>query len=310
MLRRQRMLPVAVALSLAAGCQQDKVASPKPGNGPCLSSGSLALGGTTSGDLSSATCRWSFNGSRIQHYSFTLSQPTAVAFTMTAANGKFDPFLLLYREAYSDTLGIVALNNDADTLTVDSRMSTVLAQGTYVVAGGHLDPNVYGAYTIGASTWSGSAEHCQDVFMTPGTTTQQSVTTTDCTNDAQTLYGDVIWIYLKPNQGVDVSVTSSEAVTQLQLYDAQGAEAARDDNASSGTSTHVSAPATAQGGIYTLIVAAPSTAMGAYTLAIGSTGTASASASAPARGSAVVNGSSRRGPARAVWRRSLAKSAR
>ena len=310
MLRRQRMLPVAVALSLAAGCQQDKVASPKSRTGPCVSSGSLALGGTTSGDLSAATCRWSFNGSRIQHYSFTLSQPTAVAFTMTAASGKFDPFLLLYREAYGDTLGIVALNNDADAVTIDSRMSTVLAPGSYVVAGGHLDPNVYGAYTLAASTWSGSAEHCEDVFMTPGTTTQQSVTASDCVNDAQTLYGDVIWIYLKPNQGVDVNVTSSGAITQLQLFDAQGAEAGRDDNAASGTSTHVSAPATPQGGIYTLIVAARSTAMGPYTLALGSTGTASASESASTLAPADVSAPSRLGPARAVWGRSLAKSAR
>ncbi|NUQ20932.1 MAG: hypothetical protein HOQ09_08220 [Gemmatimonadaceae bacterium] len=288
MLTPQRVLPVAVALVLATGCSSDKAAAPKPRTQQCVSSGSIALGGNVAGNLASATCRLSFDSSRVQHYTFTLTQATPVTFTMTAAGGSFDPFLILYRNAFGDTTGFVAFNDDADMSTSDSKMRTVLGPGTYVVAANHVDPKVFGAYTLGASTWNGSAENCDDVFMTPGTSTEQSIATTDCKNGSGTQYGDVIAIYVNPNQGVNVDVSSTWVTTLLQLYDPSGSLVARDDNTAAGSATHVSAPASAKGGLYVLVVTAASNATGPYSLALTSTGSgvAPAGVSAQSKGPA------------------------
>lgn len=285
MLTPQRVLPVAVALVLAAGCSSDKAAAPKPRPQQCVSSGSIALGGKVAGDLTSATCRLSVDSSRVQHYTFTLTQATPVSFAMTATANSFDPFLILYRNAYGDTTGFVAFNDDADVSTSNAKMNTVLGPGTYVVAANHVDPKVFGAYTLGAATWNGSEENCDDVFMTPGTSTEQSISTTDCLNGSGTQYGDVIAIYLNPNQGLNVNVTSSWVKTLLQLYDASGNPVARDDNVAGGSATHVSAPASAKGGLYVLVVTAASNATGPYSLALTSTGSAVAPAPSSAQAS-------------------------
>ncbi|HEX8851689.1 MAG TPA: hypothetical protein VF761_19330 [Gemmatimonadaceae bacterium] len=287
MLTRLRVLPSAAALVLAAGCSSDKVSGPKPVTQQCASSGSLSLGGTTNGNLSSATCRFSYDSSRVQHYSFTLTQATPVAFSMTATNGDFDTFLLLYRNAYGDTANIVAFNDDADASTSNSVMHTILGPGSYVVAANHLDPQTFGAYALSAATWNGSEEDCGEVFMTTGTSSEQSIATTDCANSQQTQYGDVIALYSNPGQPLYVTVTSSWVTTLLELYDPAGNPIDSDDHSAGGNVTRVSAPATTKGGLYVLVVTAAAQATGPYTLAVSSTGSAVAAQRASGRATAV-----------------------
>ena len=288
MLTRLRVLPSAAALVVAAGCSSDKVSGPKPGNQQCVSSGSLSLGGTTNGNLGSATCRFSYDSSRVQHYSFTLTQATPVTFSMTATNGDFDTFLLLYRNSYGDTANIVAFNDDADQTTSNSVMQTILAPGTYVVAANHLDPQAFGAYALTAATWNGSEEDCGEVFITSGTSSEQSIATTDCTNGQQTQYGDVIALYANPGQPLYVTVTSTWVTTLLELYDPDGNAIDADDHTAGGDVTRVSAPATAKGGLYILVVTAAANATGPYTLKVAST--SSAVAAQPSRARATATG--------------------
>lgn len=313
MLTRRRVLPSAAALVLAAGCSSDKVSGPKPATQECVSSGSLSLGGTTNGNLNNATCWFSYDSTRIQHYSFTLAQTTPVVFSMTATGGTFDPFLWLYRNTYGDTTGIVAFNNDDNESTSNSALRAVLIPGTYVIAANHIDPKVFGAYTLSAATWNGSLENCEEAFVMIGTSTQQSLSATDCPRLTGTGVEDAVAIYAGPGQAVNVTVTSSAFAPQLELDDLGFNLVDADDNTSRGSTTHVSAGGVPGGAIYVLFVNSADNTVGPYTLAVSSTPPATAqrtSAAVSQRSSAHAIGTGRVGEWRMTKRFGRAKSAR
>ncbi|NUO64014.1 MAG: hypothetical protein HOQ11_07775 [Gemmatimonadaceae bacterium] len=282
MLTRLRVLPSAAALFFAAGCGQDNVSGPKhEGPAPCTSSGTLAIGGTANGNLSNATCWFSFDSTRIQHYSFTLTQTTPVAFTMTAASGSFDPFLWLYRNTYGDTAGIVAFNDNADGSS-NSTLRAVLVPGTYVVAANHIDPKVFGAYTLSAAAWNGKLENCEEAFVMIGTTTEQALSSTDCPRLTGSGFEDAVAVYAGPGQAVNVTVTSGAFPAQLELDDLAFNIVDTDDNATRGSTTHVSAGGVPGGAIYVLFVNSADATMGSYTLSVSPASAVSAQG-APAR---------------------------
>lgn len=281
--QRGWLVPTVVALALAAGCGKDKnPAGIKPN--PCATpTGALTLGGTTNGDLTVATCRFS-DSTRIQAYTLTLTQPTAVDFSVDAANDGFDPVVILYRNQFTDTAGVIAFADDdpADTLSFNPRLHTVLAAGTYVLAVNHYEPD-FGPYTLRAVTASGSAENCVDpyvgapaLWMTPGTSANQTLTSTDCAvGTAQ--YADYVGMYLNAGQGISISTSSLATPTQIYLYGRTGTTVASDANAANATTARVTYTATAAG-LYSFIVTAPAGTVGEYTLTIGTSATAAAPA--------------------------------
>jgi hypothetical protein len=294
-----------LAIVFSAACGQDKVTSPKPTGLTCTPSGALALGQTVTGSLVSTTCRAS-DSTRVQTYTFTLAAPAAVDFAVHT-DASYDPLLALYRDKWTDTSAVIALTDDdpADTSSYDPYMHTVLAAGTYVLAVMHYEPD-FGAFTLTASTASGSAENCWDPFVqlpslwvTPGTSSQQTLSTTDCSNTGGQL-GDWVGLYLKKGQTVTINTTSLGTDTQLILYTLDGAQVATDDNGGGGINARLTYTSVA-GGLYTLIVTAPAGVTGEYKLDL-----SSPSATAPATASAASANDPAIGSA---WSRVLARRA-
>ncbi|HEX2779055.1 MAG TPA: PPC domain-containing protein [Gemmatimonadaceae bacterium] len=285
--QRGWLVLTVVSLALAAGCGGDKHPTAIKPN-PCATpTGALTLGGTTNGDLTVATCQFS-DTSRIQSYTLVLTQPTAVDFSVDATNNAFDPVAILYRNTYTDTAGVIAFADDdpSDTLSFNPRLHTVLAAGTYVLAVNHYKPD-FGPYTLRAVAASGSAEHCVDpyvgapaLWMTPGTSANQTLTATDCAFGTSQ-YADYVGIYLNAGQGISVSTSSLGTPTQIYFYGRAGTTVASDANPTNATSARITYTAPSAG-LYSFIVTAPSGTVGEYTLTIGTSATAAPAAVAGA----------------------------
>jgi hypothetical protein len=144
---------------------------------------------------------------------------------------------------------------------------------------------VFGAYTLSAGPWNGQLENCEEAFVMIGTTTQQTLSGTDCPRLSGSGFEDAVAIYAGPGQVVNVTVNSSAFPAQLELDDLGFNIIDTDDNASHGSTTHVSAGGVPGGAIYVLFVNSADATMGSYTLAVSS-------------GSALVDG--QRSPARAA----------
>ena len=224
MLRRRRVQLVlgAAFAVLSLGCSADKTTG--PGGRGCSSSGTLTLGGSATGDLTTSGCKLS-DGTLLRHYTLTLPQAAAVDFEVDATAGSFDPVVLLYRNSYSDTTSVLALadGDPADASTHDTRMHTVLAAGTYVVAVNYYTGQPAGQYTIRARAGTGSADFCADpgsggpaLWITPGTTSNQELTTTDCTSDtAPGQYADYVGMYLASGQPVTIRAKTRGSISSV-----------------------------------------------------------------------------------------------
>jgi hypothetical protein len=321
MLRRQRaQLVLGAALAvLTFGCSADKTTG--PGKGICASSGTLTLGGSATGDLATSPCKLS-DGTLLRHYSLTLTQAGPVDFEVDAAAGDtaFNPVVLLYRDAYSDTNSVLALADDdpADISSRNTRLHTVLAPGTYVVAVNYYTEEPAGKYTIRARSGSGSADYCADpgsggpsLWVTPGTTSNQELTTTDCTSDsAPGQYADFIGLYLASGQPVTIRTNSLATDTQLELYDPSGNLLKSDDNSGGGINPRITYTATRSGYHYVFVIA-PAGVTGQYSLSVTSGLTGAPPASGPA---AVAGAGGKSAPTWGEWLRTRdlgrAKSAR
>lgn len=257
----------------------------------CTITGALAAGGTVNGNLSASPCAMG-DGTAAQSWTFQQGAgQSTVSFAMhsTGAPG-FDTILLLHRNTFTRFDNVIGFNDDDQGgVSTDSRLNAILGPGNYVLSGVNFDPGVTGPFSISAESWSGEFANCADVFVTPGITTNQTMTNS-CAYTATGRYVDPVRIYLAQGERIQIDMTSTAFDPQLDLYLSGNTPVAQDDNGGGGTSARLTytAPASA---IYVLIALSHVAGQGgAYTL---TTTLLAPAASGPAALSARASGSAR-----------------
>ena len=230
----------------------------------CSISGTIAAGGTVSGNLSTSPCAMG-DGTAAQSWTFhQATGQSAVSFVMHATT--FDAVVLLHRNAFTRFEKILGFNDDDQSaMTTDSRLNMIVGTGDYVVSGANFEAGVTGPFTITAESWSGELANCDDAFITTGVTTDQTLTNS-CQYTATGQSVDPVGLYLAQGEQVRIDMTSAVFDPKLDLYGSGSTPVAQDDNGGGGTSARITYTAPASG-IYYLIATAPTAGQsGAYTL--------------------------------------------
>lgn len=229
---------------------------------PCQVSAVHSFGTADSGKLSPADCQVS-DGSFVDFW--TINIPTAGTYLLNETSTQFDSYLLLLTPDFH----VIAQNDNAGVSTRNSTIKAILPAGSFLVGANSLNPRQTGSYAISSNATTNPVTNCEDVFVVPGITTDQSLQTSDCV--ANGLYSDDFVIFLNTGQSITVTMTSSSIDSYLELYEIRvggGLVAANDDI--DGTTKDASLTFTAQSFGYFFIKArTPSTGTtGGYTLTI------------------------------------------
>ena len=233
----------------------------------CTISGTITAGATVSGNLSTSPCAMG-DGTAAQSWTFQQATgQSTVSFAMHPTGAPtFDTVLLLHRNTFTRFDDYIAFNDDDQAGTsTDSRLNAILGPGTYVLSGLNFDAGVTGPFTISAESWTGEFANCADVFVTPGITTNQTLTS-ECKYTATLQYVDPVGIYLAQGERVQFDMTSTAFDPQLDLYLSGSSPVAQDDNGGGGTSARITYTAPSSG-IYVLVAFSHVAGQGgAYTL--------------------------------------------
>jgi hypothetical protein len=173
----------------------------------CGTIGTLTLGVQINGTLAATDCEYP-DGDLTDRYVFTTTTQRAVRFDESST--AFDSFV----ELFSGNR-LVAFNDDFDA-SLNSRMTVILAPGTYHVGASTFEADV-GAYSLLGQSASESASNCDFFFAMPGTTSTQALESTDCFEDTGDIYSDLIDIFLTSAHAYTITMSSGAFATHLEL---------------------------------------------------------------------------------------------
>ena len=227
---------------------------------PCSVTPAYTIGASTDGRLGLADCQVS-DGSFVDFWSVTV--PSTGTYLFNEASTMVDSFLLLLTTDYH----VFAQNNNAGLSTRNSAIKAILPAGsTFLIGANSLNARETGAYTLTSAPSPNPISGCEDVFVVPGITTDQSLQTSDCVDSG--FYSDDYIIFLRAGQSITAAMTSTVLDPYLELYSQQGLVTANDD--ADATTKNSSITYTAPSlGYYFLKARTTSTGTtGAYTIAI------------------------------------------
>jgi hypothetical protein len=123
---------------------------------PCTADGALAiaLGDSLIGSLSDTDCSWTapvgtdVRNDKFDFYLLTLAAQTSIILEMTKVTGIEDPFLILYRLNGAALDSINANDDIVDGVQRDSRITTTLNPGTYIIRATTWGVGERGSYAI------------------------------------------------------------------------------------------------------------------------------------------------------------------
>ena len=121
---------------------------------PCTAEGAtpIAVGETLTGSLTDTDCSWvrpagsDSENDRFDLYLLTLTSQTAVIIEMTKVTGIEDPYLFLYNAVTGDSLN--ANDDIVSGVQRDSRLTSTLNPGTYLIRATTWGPGERGTYTL------------------------------------------------------------------------------------------------------------------------------------------------------------------
>ncbi|HEV7387886.1 MAG TPA: hypothetical protein VGN73_04660 [Gemmatimonadaceae bacterium] len=177
------------------------------GADPCSTSLTHTFGSTSSGQLSLSDCRLA-DGSFVDFY--VVSLPTAGTYLFTQS-GSFDTFLALLTSAVT----VIGVNDDFGGPNT-STIKALLPAGNFLLGANSYDPNVTGSYTLASATTAAQVTNCEDVFVVPGITSDQSLQTTDCTSNG--ILADDYVIFLQAGQAITVTMSSTALDSYLEIF--------------------------------------------------------------------------------------------
>jgi hypothetical protein len=231
------------------------------GADPCSTALTHTFGSTTNGQLTISDCRLQ-DGSFVDFYVVTL--PTAGTYLFTQTGG-FDTFLALLTPAVT----VIGLNDDVTPSTPNtSTIKALLPAGNFLLGANSSLGNVTGAYTLASSSTTAQVTNCEDVFVVPGISSDQSLQTTDCASNG--ILADDYVVYLSAGQQITVTMSSTALDSYLEIFrNGSPATLASNDNID-GTTQNARFTFSAPAEDFYIITARGKTAgvTGAYTLAV------------------------------------------
>lgn len=213
-----------------------------------------AVGDTASDSLTSTTCR--------HLYQFTTTAQTNLRVTLSS------PQLKTFLQLYDQRTAIVvnsALTNMPDTATT---LRLMLGAGSYSLAVLPVTTGEAGIFHLETSLDSAAVAGCSPIWVTPGVTTTQTITTGDCTSgpSGASYYTHVYALVLLQTQEVTLTETSTAFPPRILLNGAGSTSSSSPD--STGTRASLT-QITIQQGAYTIFAGSTSPAQtGKYTLQI------------------------------------------
>ena len=230
---------------------------------PCKVTPGYTIGASTDGRLGLADCQVS-DGSFVDFWLTAI--PATATYLFNESSTQVDSYLLLLTTDFH----VIAQNDNAGSTTHNSTIKAILpATQSFLVGANSLNPRETGAYTLTSGPTNSPVTNCEDVFATPGITTDQSLQTTDCNQSG--FYSDDYIIFINTGQTITVTMTSGTIDPYLELYEIRtgGTLVAANDDAS-GATKNASLTYTAANLGYFYIKARTTSAgtTGAYTLTI------------------------------------------
>jgi hypothetical protein len=232
----------------------------------CESLTPYTLGSTVNGALNPTDCDFG-DGSFIDFYSLSAAPagdlPESVSFTVAA---EFDTFLFLFD---ADPI-LRALNDDAPDAGTNSAIRILLARGDYVIGANSLNPGVSGEYELSSATAPESVTNCDEVWVTIGISTNQSLAEADCAQAA--VRSDQFRLILQGGESVTLTQSSTVFDPSITLLNGVGATVGSDVGTTSVAAVVTfTAPAAPALGAYTIVAGTASAEpiqTGAYDLTI------------------------------------------
>jgi hypothetical protein len=198
----------------------------------CAQRQPLTLGAPALGSLATGDCRLDV-GAYVDFHSFTLDAvgSSSHRFTMSSS---VDALLTMVTAE-----GVPVAGNDdlADTATTAS-FRVIARPGAYVLGATSFERGEVGAYTITSVPVAPDVSRCEEVFLTPGITTQQTLQTTDCASAADAagarFYSDGYLIWLTAGRAYTFDLASTAFDAHLTLVGPDNARVAENDAATPG----------------------------------------------------------------------------
>lgn len=170
--------------------------------------GTHTLGSTVDSQLSTSDCQLS-DGSFVDFYAVTI--PTGGTYIFNQTSSTFDTYLAFLTSANV----LVGVNDDYVSTSTDSRLKVIVPAGSYLIGANAYDAGATGNYSLSSAASTDEVGNCEDVFLVPGITTSQSLTTTDCSTNG--FFSDEYVVFLNPGQSVTVGMTSSTLDSYVEI---------------------------------------------------------------------------------------------
>ena len=229
---------------------------------PCRATPPYTIGANAGGRLGLADCQVS-DGSFVDFWLTAI--PGTATYLFNESSTDVDSYLLLLTTDYH----VIAQNDNAGSTTHNSTIKAILPAQNFLVGANSLNPRETGNYSLTSGPTNNPVTNCEDVFVTPGITTDQSLQTTDCNQNG--FYSDDYIIFINTGQTITVTMTSGVIDPYLELYEIRtgGTLVAANDDADT-TTKNAALTYTASNLGYFFVKARTTTTgtTGAYTLTI------------------------------------------
>ena len=228
---------------------------------PCAVSTFHAVGSTSSGRLSLADCQ-APDGSFVDFWTITVPNPGTYLFNQTATD--FDSYLFLLGSGFHR----IAENDDAAANTSNSTIKAIIPAGEFVLIANSLAAGETGTYAISSAPTSNPVTNCEDVFTFRGMATDQSLQTSDCTQNG--FVSDDYVIFLESGESITVTMTSAAIDPYLELYQISTSLLVASNDDADATTKNAALTYTATNSGYFFVKARTTSAgaTGAYSLSI------------------------------------------
>jgi hypothetical protein len=205
----------------------------------------IATGGTAAGTLDTTDCN--IDGAYADEYALTTAAE-AVNITLTAAT--FDALLNVANAAAT----VPIATNDNSTGT-NSAIKLLASATTKTLTATTAVDGQTGPYTLNVASTTEDVASCGIVFIEPGVTTNQSLTTTDCTTHNGTT-ADGYMLYIPAGGTVRISMSSNPIDALIELYSPTGTLLAQRDALGVSASSEVLTFTAPTAGFYKVVAAA------------------------------------------------------
>lgn len=185
---------------------------------PCDVAVPYTPGTDVDGELAPGDCEITIGGIPVyvDLYGFELEAGAGLRFVQ-AGTPPFDPLLILLGPA-----GIVAYNDDAHALTLNSAFNAILPAGGFVLVATTFEAEGTGAYTLSSTVEDPVVTDCEFWWVTFGSDAAQEFQTSDCVFESAAdpsvfWYADIYPVYLRDGETVTVTQRSTDVDSFLEL---------------------------------------------------------------------------------------------